>query len=402
MSRRGIKSMDWLMDARMNTKGALLHWIIFGIIGAVGIFFITTANVEVGAKVHGEWPAAFLKENYFPAQKELLLLELQAREKGEEIIPELAGNAGYASGSECGIVDGVPLWNAKGRREERNCFPHAVAEAEQLAAEKMPGFEVTVRDNLFSGKGGKKTQQSSVGKYTYEKEFLADLGYSFQEYEQLKKEAAFFLSGCRNSNDIGACREEKAAGVPGLERWHYKSCGKREAIPPHVRKLVFCVESPAGTEINGKMLYYSIALDLTPGEPFPVEDISVSSADGRGELSFAENALAERYVVYLTDYAALESEAGNAEELIGSVPTGAGYLVDKREFALEALVDDASFCTSEAARGEDKLYRCEGLIFYSFAFPSSRSGSILVAVTAMVGGEESEVREWGKVSVGVA
>ncbi|MEK6951142.1 MAG: hypothetical protein AABX13_05460, partial [Nanoarchaeota archaeon] len=207
----------------MNKRGTLIHWIIFGVLAALGLFFVLTANANFGTGPKGQWHLTFLTENYLVAEKESLKLNLQAKALGQEIAQELAINGGFKVGSECGVVDGVPLWNF----EEKWCLPKPEKGVKELFLEKKRtgGLhlelqeieEVGIQNNdyssLFFGKDGKgvqKTIKSSVGTYSYPITFSIDLGYSFEEYQDLLKEAAALVQDCRNKKSLPECIAEKA------------------------------------------------------------------------------------------------------------------------------------------------------------------------------------------------
>lgn len=246
----------------MNKKGALLHWILFGIVGAIALFYALTANIETNVASKGAWSLSFLENNYYPAQRELLLLQLQAAERGKVVAEELAANGGFdpREESECGSINAAPLWN----RADTLCFPNEVANARQLLQSAMPGFEFSFEQNFLIGKGAKKSSTSSSGTYFYREEFVADLGYFFDEYNQIKQEAQTLLAICAQ-NTVACLTEKKPAP------WHYWSCSNEPAVPADVTELVFCVESPGKYKINDKKVEYSFALDFSSSEPI-IED----------------------------------------------------------------------------------------------------------------------------------
>lgn len=237
----------------MNKRGALLHWILFGIIGAMALFYTLTADVDTNVAAKGAWSLSFLEQNYYPAQKESLLLQLKAANLGKIAAEELAAHGGFNSPeeSECGYIDAVPLWNKAGVI----CFPDAIENAQQLLQPQMPGFELNFDKNFFIGKGVIKNIHSDMGTYFYREDFVVDLGYSFSDYNQIKQEAQSLLAIC--TENIAACLTEKKP-----KHWHYLSCQNEPTIPTNVKELVFCVESPAQYKIDGKMVEYKFGLDF--------------------------------------------------------------------------------------------------------------------------------------------
>ena len=238
----------------MNKRGALLHWILFGIIGAVALFYTLTADVETNVAAKGIWSLSFLEQNYYPAQRESLLLQLKAANMGKIMAQELAADGGFdpREKSGCGNIDGVPLWN----KAETICFPNAVENAQQLLRPQLPGFEINFEKNFFIGKGVIKNIPSDIGTYFYREEFVVDLGYSFSEYNQIKQEAQSLLAIC--TENIAICLKEKKP-----THWHYLSCRNEPAIPADAQEIVFCVESPGGYKIDDKVVQYYFGLDFS-------------------------------------------------------------------------------------------------------------------------------------------
>ena len=72
----------------MNKKGSLMHWTIFGIMIALGVFlfFSKTGQVDVGVK--GEWATDFLVNNVLAAEKESLHIDGVAITTGRESAQE--------------------------------------------------------------------------------------------------------------------------------------------------------------------------------------------------------------------------------------------------------------------------------------------------------------------------
>ncbi len=237
----------------MNKKGAITYWILFGIVGAIALFYTLTADIDTNVAAKGTWALSFLKDNYYPAQRELLLLQLQAADVGKTTAFELAAQGGVdpQEEPECGSVKATPLWN----KREVSCFPDEMETAQQLLSSALPGFEFSFEKNFLVGKGAAKNISSNIGTYFYREEFVADLGYSFAEYNQIKQEAQSLLAIC--TENIAACLTEKKP-----KHWHYFFCENEPAIPADASELVFCVESPSGYEINEKKVEYVLGLDF--------------------------------------------------------------------------------------------------------------------------------------------
>lgn len=244
----------------MNKKGAIIYWILFGIVGAIALFYTLTADIDTNVAAKGTWPLSFLKDNYHPAQRELLVLQLKAADLGKITAVELAAHGGIDPQQEsaCGSVNATPLWN----KAKAICFPHEIENAQKLLSSAMRGFEFDFEKNFLIGKGAVKKISSTTGTYFYREEFVVDLGYSFDEYNQIKQEAQSLLAIC--TENVAACLTEKKPA-----HWHYLSCTSEAVIPADTPEIVFCVESPSKAKINGELVQYHFALDFSEGTEEP-------------------------------------------------------------------------------------------------------------------------------------
>lgn len=234
----------------MNKKGAVLHWVVFGLLFALGIFLISVATTDLGLKVKGQWSLTFLEQNYLEAEKELLKLNIVARKIGLGMAQELAEKGGYLQTSSCGSLNQIPLWN----KGSDACFPQVKDKATGIAKERLKEelkkefSEIGFKDNLFFGKGGKKTISSEVGSYTYDEAFVADLGYSFDEYQELEEKSRELIIRCKSENDLNKCLQTLPA------KWVIGDCEKPGSVSG--RQVPFCVESV-------QEIKYKFALDFT-------------------------------------------------------------------------------------------------------------------------------------------
>lgn len=245
----------------LNKRGAILHWILFGVLLAFGVFFLASKTGFISIQPKAEWQLNFLQQNYLEAEKWILKTNIIARAEGIEIAQELAQQGGFAvnTPSGCGTLENNNLWN----KDDKNCFPDVSTAAVELAKSKLnsqfPGktfSSVGFRDTFFYGKGPKESIGTKDAFYTFENSFYVNIGYSFSEYTQIKQEAQSLLALCKENT--AACLKEKKP-----PHWHYRSCTSEPMIPADVTELVFCVESPAQYKINDKRVEYMLALDFT-------------------------------------------------------------------------------------------------------------------------------------------
>lgn len=253
----------------MNRKGAVLHWIVFLILGAFGLFFILTAKVEIKG-LDGYWQLNFLEDYYLEAEKDLLKMEEEAKFAGWEAVLELVEEGGGES--ECGILEGFNLRNDL----EGFCLVDVEGNFLLKVKEKLGGIysEFKLEGKDLIGKGEKKSIVTAnpfdipyanidYASYTYNTSFRVNLGYNFDEYNSLLMEAQDLVPKCRGEVDLEKCVEE-GRGVD----WRLKDCDKEEYNETG-RKVLFCVETGIKIYNSEKKLVpvrYKFALDFTEPE----------------------------------------------------------------------------------------------------------------------------------------
>ena len=244
----------------MNKKGAIMHWILFGVLLALGIFFMGSKAGFVSVQPTASWQLDFLQHNYLEAEKWILKTNIVARGVGTEIAQELAQHGGYkaAAPSDCGTIENINFWN----KGEKNCFPDVSSAAVELAVAKLNQLSgktfssVGFKDTFFYGKSGKESIGTTDARYIFENSFYVNIGYSFSEYNQIKQEAQSLLAIC--TENVAACLKEKKP-----KHWHYLSCTNEPAIPADAQEIVFCVESPGKYKIHDEGVEYHFALDFS-------------------------------------------------------------------------------------------------------------------------------------------
>lgn len=384
----------------MNKKGAvLLHWILFGIIAAIGMFLYYAGTFAQTSAGRGPWQLDMINSFLYQSELDLIELDLQARNTGQKVAMELAEKGGFIDTSPCGVVDGANQWNSL----EKSCFPPIKENAEKLFFQQFVNPEknppspprtftkFTIAGKRIAADGGiKKNERTQpyLRSYTYSYSFNANLLYDFAEYDNLFAEARFLVDSCRNQKDLTACLQSKKP-----VHWQYQSCDNPQA-PSTGRIWKFCAESPSQSKIQNKPVRYSLALDFTPTIPFSVVGITVSPSAGKYKITFPRDANTDGYRVYYTD-ARLLDYRGKADQII----IGSGYFKDETEILQSAVVDDPLRCGSGAVDQEaHKAYWCGGgLITYVLEDSRLSTGKdYYFTVTAFIGKDESEIAEFVK------
>lgn len=221
----------------MDKKGAVIHWILFAVLGAIGLFTIISMNPETRERP-GEWPLHFLQENYFPAEQEQLKIEIKARQIGQESVLELAVKGGFLDVSPCGADAGINQYNDG----KKWCWPDVQNNGQQLVGLRLkstfPGLTfspVQFKDRMMMTKGSILEVTASNASYSYSTSFAVDLGYSLGEYYQLFRQAEILVNNCQQQNELNKC-------VDGKKPTGWQVC--REVQEDNSSKvLVFCVDS---------------------------------------------------------------------------------------------------------------------------------------------------------------
>lgn len=236
----------------MSRRGAIFHWIIFGIVAAIGLFFLLTGSFTPSTEVRGEWHFNFVHDAVYAAEVDLLALDQDARDFGQELALTLAENGGFREDSTCGKYNEKQLWNDK----ENWCLLNVKNRVRALYQEHfLPRtVEITFVDNAVIGKSGRKTidlSQKYIQNYTYDYDFTVDLGYNFEEYLLLEQDARALVTLCKNSNNLTECLEQKPL--------YWDFCDAEITST----KVAFCVSSPVDAVIDGKPVKYQFALDFS-------------------------------------------------------------------------------------------------------------------------------------------
>ncbi len=259
-------------------KGDLFHWIIFGILAALGVFFSLMQNTDVGVTTKGDWQLSFLQNYYLPGEQELIATDQAALGLGKEMIPLLAEKAGFVEDSPCETLEGVQYWNKK----EQFCFPDIEDSLNTLFATLSPGYFGETRNYIISFDGqelvGKAEQkitvessgekQGRIALYYIYPHFRVDTGYDFWEYQKVQDEAVQLLYSCREEQDLQACLASKKK-----ESWKFSDCAQEE-FKEQERRVPFCVMSQYtlfNTVGENVPVAYLVGLDFSPVEAFEEE-----------------------------------------------------------------------------------------------------------------------------------
>ncbi len=375
----------------MNKKATLIHWIILGVLIALGVFFLASKWSNVGIEVKGQWQLDFLEQNYLEAKKEQLKTEIVAKEIASKIALELSSQGGFIKDSSCGKIKDFNLWN----KAEENCFPDIpknVAElADQKFKEKLPKKEFSdfkFKDNFFLATGKNQETVSKVGTYQYSSDLALNLGYSFEEYDLLKSQAQILINCCKNQKDLWPCLDQQKQTY-----WHYSSCEKEPKPSSEERWVAFCIESPNLGKVKvgdnpKQVVQYFFSLDFTPGEALAVSGIKISKVNGKHQITFEQDLLAEGYKLHYTNWPEVASKSGLTADIFSSMPSAAGFGYFHQ--SVELSNPKTENCPSE--KQANTIYLCgKELVYFLEDNTLDADKEYLFGLASVKEGKESEI-----------
>lgn len=372
-----------------------MHWIMFGVLIAIAVFFIA-AKKPLTTDIKGQWSADFLKDNYLEAEKKLLNEEVVLRNVGMEVAKELAENGGLSKDkiSECETIDNVNLWNNK----DKWCLPDVLNNVNNEAGKKLKTripevmfSSLEFKDKMLFVKGEKKEISSKAGKYVYDTSTAVDLGYSFEEYEQLKEEAGKLVSACKNKKKLIECLENNKQ-----KYWKVGSCEQgKEAYTPNTRKMIFCVESPNNYYLISyvsflpilEIVKYKLALDFTPTNVFSVENLAATPEKEGYKITFDQDEMATAYKIYYTDWDVTSHIPNDVDYVFKNLPKDQDLRVYET-----ILIPDAQNLKCSDNKEANKPYLCNGKTMYNLVDAKIKKDiPYYLMATTIVNDKESEI-----------
>jgi len=387
----------------MNKKGALFHWIAFGVLAALGLFFILSSNFDLGIQAQGMWQLTFVRAAQ-ESDRNLLAVDNAATQSLNKIAKNVAVDASTQD-LGCGKHDSVPLWNLKDKLCQLK-VDDALLHQFNDVMHKEVGLtyeSVLLSEGYLKGKTDKRqTISSSISaipttkqsaslftqydaltlkpfylRYQYNPHFMVKADEAFGEYNDLFKESQKLVENCRNKMDLQTCLDKNKR-----DKFHYVSCNI-ERYEEADRKVAFCVSLSKE---------YDFALDFTPVLPFPVEDVTANLKEGDYVLSFAPIDQSESYKLYYTNWPQAGANVPNtAQDIFKLMPT-AGFDYFQGLAMISSINPD---CPDEKKIGAS--YWCNGKIVYILHDVRLEPGKdYFFALSSMKEGKESLITSFVK------
>ncbi len=386
----------------MNKKGAIFHWVMFGLVAAIGLFYILTFDLSVATQTRGGWQLTTIRA-FQEAEADLLAIDQTVKDAVNEIVTgfDITGDLG------CGQYNGVALWNNKESFCQLKVDQKLKSKFNNLVKDKtkIPYQEIIISGNEISGKAEKMktissatefipTEEKSAGlfksyqsflippfhlEYKYNPGFIVEIGTTLGEYSALYDKARQLVNTCKNENELKKCLDENKGN------WKYSVCQNSIYVEEN-RQVHFCV--------SGINIEYDFALDFSSNMALSVDKAEAETKADSYEISFEKDETADSYKVYYTDYLNLESKTGTADEVFTQVPTGLLY---SWYFWQINKVDIINDCTSKEV---GKAYICGDNILYVVdknILSQEYGENYLFAVTTLKAGTESEIESFIKI-----
>jgi len=229
----------------MNKKAGIVHWIVFGVVAAIGFFLLLNADLEAGIQTKGAWQISYLRA-FQDAEKDLLLIDQTTREAvkltAESLTTEsLAGDLG------CGKDNGYTLWNNKEGFCNLKIEDKFKEKFNSLVEEKtkIKYDEFIISQDEIVGKSNQQKailssfelipiEDKSAGMFTDYKSFIIKPFYlryeynpsfrvkatgKFAEFKLLFSQAQILVDECKSKSDLKNCLDQQKE-----TNWHYSSC----------------------------------------------------------------------------------------------------------------------------------------------------------------------------------
>ena len=357
----------------MNKKASLIHWTLFGILAAAGMFAVLQADIDTGQHVKGGWAMGFY-DGVLEAERELIILEQDARVAATQVSKKI-GAVALASDLGCGQYKGFALLNSK----KNFCNIDLSEFNEQFKNKIKPlgDYEIKSENGYVAGKSLKnkevKTNPTSIiwlstdqsrmlirqfkFTYFYAPSFRIPLGGFASDFKEIKQQAQVLVNSCRDVKDLKSCLNSQ------LLEWKFGRCGN-ENYGEINRVLTFCSEP------------YTFALDFAPSKPFPILGLKLSG----NTVSFKQDSMANSYNIHYTDHTTPISKKGKVNDVFNPNP----ILLNKVYTVLP--ITSPQPCNPTPAL--DVAYLCQDTISYAVSLPTA--DKFYFTVTAVADGEDGE------------
>ena len=206
----------------MSKRAALFHWMIFGVLAALGLFMMLNFNPELNERIPGMWHLGMVW-TFQDVQIRQLGQDNQIRDAAYQIMENLPDNLPKDFG--CGKVNDIPLLNDGAKLCNvflQNIFLDSFKETlGENFLSKYSEIRLSGEDVIGIAKENEEFPPQLVSsipmvgeqylvvpfrrEYNYNPSFRINLGTKLDEFQQFQAEAGRLLGQCRGKEDLEAC-----------------------------------------------------------------------------------------------------------------------------------------------------------------------------------------------------
>ena len=386
MNKKGKQKRElfWAIFPK-GKKGALFHWIVFGMLAALAFFLIFSNLINLSTEPIGKLSLDFVNDPFYASEINNLELEAEAIKLSNDIYLQMALVGGFDKELGPAYEQTFYGWN----RENEALFPDVEANFISLFKKKTSKTfniniqEVKVLNNELIVKIEPIENKTSKTTYTYNPSFRIKVS-PLDEYKTLFNEAIKIIDSCNKKKDLYSCLNNIKP-----KHWKVGSCKKEVFLPIQDREVSFCVESPQNTKLKNskgedKPLQYRLLLDFKGG-PLEIEYLDAVQYKKQKNyvVSFRSDPKIKNYVLYYT----------NQEIPLDKLP----------EYSKNLEIGDSLFMESKNLKSikecpplnheTEVAYTCNGIISYVLL---EERPDLFFGVAQVINGKEEKINQFVK------
>src|SRR3989344_3774318 len=230
----------------MNRKGSIMHWMVFGILAAIGLFIILTNGLAVSQQKVGPRELVFYYDGFITSQLNQIDWENAGKEVFLQSVQEISANGGFPieSSNHEGIEKNV--WNKDGQWTNINLAENVKTNfdlklrswlneenLEYTAQGIKANYKPTSLDNIdfkdtslvvkSKSKISLNKVQNNEQYYAYDSSFVLPAEEFFTFFSKTQQEAVKLVDKCSPENSLADCLKKE---MPA--NWDYGSCTSKE------------------------------------------------------------------------------------------------------------------------------------------------------------------------------
>lgn len=389
----------------MNKKGTVIFWIIFVLIGSVGLFIVMgSKGFNTVSPLYGEWQHSFLENYVYRSAKDNLAINTKAQEILTQDTIDTSLQILSQMDLGCGKQNDIQKLNTK----NKVCIPDITTTlqtqlAQDASKELNRKVDVQIKNNLIllttphpltqddvdslpiartqiglpsywqSLTTSRPSQkQSTAYLVSYSQPLITTLPLPpvVEELNTLTTHATQLLAQCKNDPELKDCIEKNRP-----ERWQYGDCKNQPTLNTQQRTVLFCYNF-----FNSEKKY-PFAIDFSSSQSTPIIVTSAIKQNAGYFITFPYNPSTQVYTLYYTNVESLKSYNGKSSDII--VLKDLNQHLEKEEITLTSTRDDCE------AHLTARPHLCEGEII--LLVEPSTPDTYFFALTQTIDSQESPI-----------